>query len=92
MEMWVVWEDVVDYQGDGLVIAMKIEGVKGRQSWRQGERERERERGQGSPLVFTRTTSGGSDLISLPISLESSSYTCSHHTNFYVLYAQLLEA
>lgn len=41
MEIRVVREDMVDYQGGGLVIAMKIEGFKGRQSWRQGERERE---------------------------------------------------
>ena len=67
----------------GLVIVMKIEWVKGKQSWRQGERE------QGLPLVFITTASKGSDLTSLPINLESSSYTCSHRTNFY---AYLLEA
>ena len=37
----------------GLVTAMEIEGVKGRQSLRQEERK------WGSPLVFIRTTSEG---------------------------------
>ena len=71
----------------GLVIVMKIERVKGRQSWRQRERE------QGSPLVFIRNASEGSDLASLPINLESSPlHMLTPYKLLCTIYAYLLEA